>query len=146
MSDTTNASSRISPYSSNNISDIISSVPVIFFTGKGGVGKTYTANLVAQTLAKLGERILFISLYDDESTKQALGLDTQTKSSQNNAIYRDGNDKFDIYFLTPSQALKNYLDAKKLGTITKRLTKAGLLDAVALIVPGMRELLLIGDF
>ena len=145
MSDTTNASSRISPYSSNNISDIISSVPVIFFTGKGGVGKTYTANLVAQTLAKLGERILFISLYDDESTKQALGLDTQTKSSQNNAIYRDGNDKFDIYFLTPSQALKNYLDAKKLGTITKRLTKAGLLDAVALIVPGMRELLLIGD-
>ena len=145
MSNTQTPSSRISTFSTNSISDIITSVPVIFFTGKGGVGKTTSANLVAKTLSNLGERVLFISLYDDELTKSALGLDSDSKYSQKDIFIRDKNDLFDIYFLTPSTALKNYLDTKKLGSITKRLTKAGLLDAVALIVPGMRELLLIGD-
>lgn len=145
MSNSSLPSSRISTFSPNNISDIITSVPVVFFTGKGGVGKTTSANLVAQSLASLGERVLFISLYDDESTKQALGLDSHPRFSEKNVLIRDGKDLFDIYFLSPSTALKNYLDQKKLGAITKRLTKAGLLDAVALIVPGMRELLLIGD-
>lgn len=84
-------------------------------------------------------------MYDDESTKQVLGLDSHPRHSEKNVIIRDGQDLFDIYFLTPSTALKNYLEHKKLGSISKRLTKAGLLDAVALIVPGMRELLLIGD-
>lgn len=84
-------------------------------------------------------------MYDDESTKQALGLDDHPRHNEKNVIIRDGKDLFDIYFLTPSTALKNYLENKKLGAISKRLTKAGLLDAVALIVPGMRELLLIGD-
>lgn len=145
MSMSSSPSSRVTTFSSNSISDIITSVPVVFFTGKGGVGKTTTANLVAQSLASLGERVLFISLYDDESTKTALGLDSHPRFNEKNIFIRDGKDLFDIYFLSPSTALKNYLESKKLGAITKRLTKAGLLDAVALIVPGMRELLLIGD-
>lgn len=116
--------------------------PVTFVTGKGGVGKTTIANLLARTCASHGERVLFISLYNDVTTRTLLGI---ADSDDLADVFPSSQSGIDVSFITPASALSNYLAAKKLASITTRLNKAGLLDMVANVVPGMRELLVMGD-
>lgn len=46
--------------------------PVVFVTGKGGVGKTTVAAAMAYSLAKAGHRTLYVEFDDDEAGRRAL--------------------------------------------------------------------------
>ncbi|MFN8015843.1 MAG: ArsA-related P-loop ATPase [Acidimicrobiia bacterium] len=122
--------------------NIVMGAPVTFVTGKGGVGKTTIATLLSKFAHMHGERVLFISLYRDAQTDELLGI---TEEMAKEDIFRCKNFGFDVSIITPSSALTNYLSSKHMGSITSKLANSGLLDMVANIVPGMRELLVIGD-
>ena len=122
--------------------EIVMGAPVTFVTGKGGVGKTTLATLLSREALSHGERVLFISLYRDSQTDELLGI---TENDAKNDVFRSRSTGFDVSVITPSSALINYLASKHMGSITARLNKTGLLDMVANLVPGMRELLVIGD-
>lgn len=116
--------------------------PVTFVTGKGGVGKTTIVSLLSTTCASRGERVLVVSLYNDTTTHKLFGTSPDTKAGH---VQASTLEDVDIVISTPSSALSSYFTSKKLGSVTSKLTHAGLLEAVANTVPGMRELLTIGD-
>jgi len=122
--------------------EIVMSAPVTFVTGKGGVGKTTIASLLSREAHSHGERVLFISLNRDTLSDQVIGI---TDKDIENDVFRSRNFGFDVSIVTPSSSLANYLSAKHMGSLTKKLNKIGLLDMVANTVPGMRELLVVGD-
>ncbi len=134
--------SRVRDLSSTSLNEIVIGAPVTFVTGKGGVGKTTIATLLTKEAISHGERVLFISLYRDAKTDELVGVTDAVSASD---IFYSPLLGCDASIITPASALSNYLASKHMGSITKRLTKTGLLDMVANIVPGMRELLVIGD-
>ncbi|HMS25278.1 MAG TPA: ArsA-related P-loop ATPase [Acidimicrobiia bacterium] len=136
------ATSRVRELSSQALGEIIMGAPVTFVTGKGGVGKTTVATLMSREAFSRGERVLFISLYKDAQTDELLGIPADETTEE---IFSSPKLGCDVSVITPSSALVNYLSAKRMGSIITRLIKTGLLDMVANIVPGMRELLVIGD-
>ncbi len=133
---------RVDDFSESARLKIVMGAPVTFVTGKGGVGKTTLASLLSREAHSHGERTLFISLNRDTQSDHILGL---FEENNENDIFRSQNFGFDVCIVTPSSALANYLSAKKMGSITNKLKKIGLLDLVANMVPGMRELLILGD-
>lgn len=122
--------------------DIVMKTPVTFVTGKGGAGKTTLSSLLSKAAVSRGERVLFISLFQDTKTNEMLGI---RESDAQSDIFHSRKLGCDVSVITPTSALVNYLSAKRMGPVIKRLTKTGLLDLVANVVPGMRELLVIGD-
>jgi anion-transporting ArsA/GET3 family ATPase len=139
---TTHASSRVQPFESQEMFNVMRGAPVTFVTGKGGVGKTTVASLLSKESATHGERVLFVSLYNDKTTQSALGIDDDLLPGE---VIPTKIDNVDFVISTPVDALVKYLANKKLSAISSKLTNTGLLNAVANVVPGMRELLTIGD-
>lgn len=128
-------------FDETNVLKIINGAPVTFVTGKGGVGKTTIANLVAQRSFSHGERTLFISLNDDPTTQIHLKTNEEPGTSISPIKSELG---YDVIYLTPSRALVKYLQDKKMGAIVDRLHASSLISAIANTVPGMRELLTLG--
>lgn len=56
--------------------------PYLFFTGKGGVGKTSTACATAVALADSGKRVLLISTDPASNLQDVFGLDLTNKPTQ----------------------------------------------------------------
>lgn len=100
------------------------------------------SSLLSQEAHSHGERVLFISLNRDIQTDQLLGV---TDRDCEKDVFRSRNFGFDVSIITPASALANYLASKHMGSVTNKLKKVGLLDMVANTVPGMRELLVVGD-
>lgn len=136
------ATLRVKDLSAKSRLEIIMGAPVTFVTGKGGVGKTTLASLLSQEAFLHGERVLFISLFRDAVTDRLLGI---SDIDATHDVFKSRTIGCDISVITPTSALMNYLAAKHMGSIITRLKKTGLLEMVANIVPGMRELLVIGD-
>lgn len=136
------ATNRVNDLDSAFVNKIVMGAPVTFVTGKGGVGKTTLASLLSREAHSHGERVLFISLNRDTQTDLTIGITDKDAQSD---VFRSRNFGFDVSIITPSSSLANYLESKHMGAITKKLKKIGLLDMVANTVPGMRELLVIGD-
>lgn len=136
------ASSRVRELNGDTALDIVMGAPVTFVTGKGGVGKTTVASLLSQQAHSHGERTLFISLYKDNQTSQILGISDKDAEQD---IFRSRNFGFDVSIITPTSALISYLASKHMGALVSKLRKTGLLDMIANIVPGMRELLVLGE-
>ncbi len=140
--DKNKASSRVETFDDDSMFDVISSAPVTFVTGKGGVGKTTVASLLSQSASKHGERVLLVSLYNDATTQELFGIDADIQA---NDVTNTKLDNVEFVLITPASALTSYLASNKLGALTSKLTSSGLLESVASIIPGMRELLVVGD-
>ncbi|WP_026688977.1 arsenical pump-driving ATPase [Alteribacter aurantiacus] len=59
--------------------DAVSTTPFLFFTGKGGVGKTSTASATAVGLADKGNKVLLVSTDPASNLQDVFGMDASLK-------------------------------------------------------------------
>ncbi len=133
---------------------------VLVVAGKGGVGKTTTCAALARAGAQAGLDVLVIELEgrrglpaafssDDrlhytETVLAASGeaLDGAFSGGQVGAGSRSGAVK--ARWITPDDALLEYLGEHGLQRISKRLVSSGALDVVSTAVPGIKDILVLG--
>ncbi len=94
--------------------------PVLFFTGKGGVGKTSSSCATAVTLAKRGKKVLIVSTDPASNIHEVFGCDIATTPSPIEGV--DG-----LYGLNvdPEQAAEAYRD-KVIGPFRGVLPEAAI--------------------
>lgn len=61
--------------------DAINFTKYLFFTGKGGVGKTSTACATAMTLADNGEKVFLVSTDPASNLQDVFGMDLSSKGT-----------------------------------------------------------------
>ena len=86
--------------------DAINLTKYLFFTGKGGVGKTSTACATAITLADKGKKVFLVSTDPASNLQDVLGMDL---SSQGTAIRENSN--LVVANLNPEEAARAYRDS-----------------------------------
>jgi anion-transporting ArsA/GET3 family ATPase len=120
------------------VAQFCSTSHVVIVAGKGGVGKTTVTAALAVTAARAGLRVLVVEVEGKSGLPAmfdvaALGYDETDLAPGIRAR-----------FLTPDQALIEYLETHGMRRISKRLAASGALDVVATAVPGMKDILVLG--
>lgn len=122
--------------------------------GKGGVGKTTIAGVLAATAAAAGLAVLVIELEGKHGLGSIFG---RTGPVGYRAVALRGAGPDDpgalgkpsagavwARRLTPDDALLEYLADHGLQRVSKRLVSSGVLDVVATAIPGIRDVLVLG--
>ncbi|WIW70664.1 arsenical pump-driving ATPase [Anaerosinus gibii] len=86
--------------------DAINFTKYLFFTGKGGVGKTSTACATAMTLADNGEKVFLVSTDPASNLQDVFGMDLSSKGT---AISENPN--LVVANLNPEEAAREYRDS-----------------------------------
>lgn len=94
---------------------------LVIVTGKGGTGKTSVSLLVGLLAQRAGLRPLVVHV--DDAARQHPEVRAVT--------------------LRPEAVMLEYLETHGFGALAGRLVQAGVLDAVATAIPGIRDLLLL---
>ncbi len=139
---------------------------VVIVAGKGGVGKTTVAAALAQCAANAGLDALLVELEGRQNLARA--FDATTVLGYEETVLDAGRDgegeahdpqageaaressggssggRVRARWLTPDDALLEYLADHGLKRISKRLVSSGALDIVATAVPGLRDILVLG--
>ncbi len=111
---------------------------VVVVAGKGGVGKTTVTAALAVMAARVGMSVLVVEVEGKSGLASAFGRPEL------------GYDEIELHpgvrarFLTPDQALVEYLEDHGLSRVSRRLARSGALEVVATAVPGMKDILLLG--
>jgi anion-transporting ArsA/GET3 family ATPase len=124
----------------------------LIVTGKGGVGKTTVAAVLANLGARQGLRVMVVQL-------GAPGAQREPESAHLSRLFgRDEPLDYDPVLLytgasggevraraiRPDMALVEYLHLHGLKRLSRRLAGSGALDVVATAVPGMPDMLVLG--
>ncbi|HLN18011.1 MAG TPA: ArsA-related P-loop ATPase [Acidimicrobiales bacterium] len=125
---------------------------VLVVAGKGGVGKTTIAAALARMAADAGLSVLVVELEGRAGLSTAFGgagplayEDTVLLSGA--GVSPDGRGHTGTVrgrWLTPDDALLEYLADHGLERVSKRLLSSGLLDVVSTAIPGIRDVLVLG--
>ncbi len=111
--------------------------------GKGGVGKTTVTATLACCARQHGLTVAVVTT-QPKQTSDMLGVEPATaRSALDDSPYP--SDGLSVTTLDPRAALEQYLDARKLGAIGRRLSRTGMLDLVATAVPGIEQLILLSQ-
>ncbi|WP_394119920.1 arsenical pump-driving ATPase [Planococcus donghaensis] len=86
--------------------DDVSGTPFLFFTGKGGVGKTSTASATAVALADSGKRVLLVSTDPASNLQDVFGMEL---TNEPQAV--DGIQNLFACNLDPEEAARTYRDS-----------------------------------
>lgn len=111
---------------------------VVVVAGKGGVGKTTVTAALAVMAARAGMSVLVVEVEGKSGLASAFGRPEL------------GYDEMELHpgvtarFLTPDQALVEYLEDHGLARVSRRMARSGALEVVATAVPGMKDILLLG--
>lgn len=84
----------------------VSGTPFLFFTGKGGVGKTSTASATAVALADTGKRVLLVSTDPASNLQDVFGMEL---TNEPQAVY--GINNLFACNLDPEEAARTYRDS-----------------------------------
>lgn len=98
---------------------------ILIVAGKGGTGKSTVSGALALVAARAGLRVRLIDLD---------GPTTVVPSHEN--LVRET--------VSPGRALSDYLDARGLGFVSRRLASSGIVELVASTAPGIDDLLVLG--
>jgi anion-transporting ArsA/GET3 family ATPase len=112
--------------------------PFTIVAGKGGVGKTTVAALLATLAARQGERVLVVATDRSPGWQSLFGADALTHAPQSLAP------GITARCLTPEDSLREYLDDRGLKRLSGRLMSLGVTDVVATAAPGIAQLLVLG--
>ena len=121
------------------MAEFCSTSRVVIVAGKGGVGKTTVTAALAVTAARAGHSVLIVEVEGKSGLPSMFGAPAL------------GYDEIDLdpgiraRFLTPDAALVDYLVTHGMKRISKRLASSGALDVVATAVPGMKDILVLGQ-
>jgi hypothetical protein len=117
---------------------------VLFVAGKGGVGKSTTTAAVAALGASLGLRVLAVELEGRQELPRALGLEGALDWDEQAAIADPSGGEVVARRIRPDDALVEWLRARSLGAVVRRLRSTGALEVVSFAIPGIREVLVLG--
>jgi len=123
------------------------STRVLIVAGKGGVGKTTVSAVLARVASLAGLSPLVIELEGRSGLTALFGVDDALGYDELELVaagHPPGAGSVRARTLTPDDALVEYLDAHGMRRVSKRLTRAGLVDVVATAVPGIKDILVLG--
>jgi anion-transporting ArsA/GET3 family ATPase len=122
------------------------STGVLIVAGKGGVGKTTVSAALARVASQAGLSPLLVELEGRSPVATLFGhagplpyeeVELTPPGAPETGAVRGRT-------LTPDDALVEYLDDHGMRRISKRLTRAGLVDVIATAVPGIKDILVLG--
>jgi anion-transporting ArsA/GET3 family ATPase len=116
---------------------------VLVVAGKGGVGKTTIAAALALMAAGHGLSVLVVELEGRPALAGAFGghgpLDYEDAP-----LPTAGPGSVRGRWITPDDALLEYLGDHGFQRVSRRLVRAGVIDVVATAIPGIKEVLVLG--
>jgi anion-transporting ArsA/GET3 family ATPase len=117
---------------------------VLVVAGKGGVGKSTVTAVLAVAAARLGLRVLAVELEGRSELPRALGLSGAVDWEECLAFEDPSSGCVVVRRLRPDEALVEWLGARGLGPVVRRLRRSGALEVVSFAIPGIREVLVLG--
>jgi len=119
---------------------------VLVVAGKGGVGKTTVAACVARVAADAGLSVLLIELEGKPGVHLAFGRSGPLDYVGGELLAPAGPGVGTIRgrWITPDDALLEYLSDHGLERVSRRLLSSGLVDVVSTAIPGIRDVLVLG--
>jgi anion-transporting ArsA/GET3 family ATPase len=115
---------------------------VLFFVGKGGVGKTTVASAFALAAARLGKRTLLIEIEENRRATRLLGL-PPIKNATN--TLREVSPTLSVLSISGSSALEEYLHLIiRVQRLVRMLVESRPYQYFVAAAPGLKELLTIG--
>jgi anion-transporting ArsA/GET3 family ATPase len=116
---------------------------VLVVAGKGGVGKTTVAAALARLAAGHGLSVLLVELEGRPALAAAFGA-AGPLDYDDAVLFEDGAARISGRWITPDDALLEYLGDHGLQRVSRRLVSAGVIDVVATAIPGIRDVLVLG--
>jgi anion-transporting ArsA/GET3 family ATPase len=133
-----------------DVTDFCTQSSVLVIAGKGGVGKTTVSAALARLAARNGASVLLVELDGSSNTATALGHhevdhDGGELSSPVSGDGRTRSAQIRSLTLTPVDALVEYLIDHRLRRVARHLANSGMLDVMATAIPGIRDILVLGQ-
>jgi len=117
---------------------------VVIVAGKGGVGKTTVAAALARLAAESGLSALVVELEGKPGLARAYGRAAALDYEETD-LFAKGAGRVRARRITPDDALLEYLADHGLRRISKRLVSTGVIDVVSTAIPGIRDVLVLGN-
>lgn len=115
---------------------------VLFFVGKGGVGKTTVASAVAITAARLGKKTLLIEIEEKCCAACLLGLPPLESTT---SVPREVSPTLSVLSISGTTALEEYLQLIiPVQRLVRMLVESRPYQYFVAAAPGLKELLTIG--
>ena len=124
--------------------ELFEGAKVVIVAGKGGVGKTTTAAVLARAASATGRRVLAVDIEGKRGLATAFGASSLHYDEQELVAAGDGDGGVLGRTLPPDDALVEYLGDHGLRRLSHRLTRTGMLDLVATATPGIKDILILG--
>jgi anion-transporting ATPase len=120
---------------------------VLVVVGKGGVGKSTLSATVARLAARNGVSVLLVELEERSSPSGMFGHHVLTSDEVEVSAGNRSSKPAPIRArtITPEGALVEYLVDHGFGRAARRLSKSGMLDVAATAIPGLRDILVLGE-
>ena len=123
---------------------------VLVVAGKGGVGKSTVSTALATLAARNGLSVLLVELEARTGPSAAVAHCARTSDELEPSSAAAGDPsrrspQIRTRTLTPEDALVEYLVDHGFRRVARRLAKSGMLDVVATAVPGVRDILVLGE-
>jgi anion-transporting ArsA/GET3 family ATPase len=113
---------------------------IVFVTGKGGVGKTFVATLLAGKLALEGKKTLLVEMGTWSFIEKALQLPFKVGFQPKNTSFG-----FDVALWTGEECLRDYIQyLVKVPWVSEQFLKNSWLRALIQVAPGLREISFLG--
>lgn len=116
---------------------------VLVVAGKGGVGKTTTAAALALLAARQGLSVLLIELEGKPALAASFGRHGPL-DYEDMALFDEGSGSVRGRWITPDDALLEYLGDHGFQRVSRRLVSAGIIDVVSTAIPGIKDVLVLG--
>ncbi len=126
-----------------DVAGFCSESKVLVVAGKGGVGKTTVAAAIARMAAGHGLSVLLIELEGRPALAAAFGA-RGLLDYEDATLFEAGTGRVNGRWITPDDALLEYLGDHGFQRVSRRLVSAGVIDVVATAIPGIRDVLVLG--
>lgn len=114
--------------------------------GKGGVGKTTVSAMIARSASRAGRRTLVLEL--DGKSGLSRAFDAKTPLEHHERVLLEpsrAEGGVSGQLITPDTALLEYMDEHGMRRLSKRMSRAGVVEIVSTAVPGLRELIVLSQ-
>ncbi len=122
---------------------------LVIVAGKGGVGKTTVTAVLARAAADSGLRVLVVDVEGKAGLAHMLGGAPADVFEYEprvllDGVGPDGRGSIAGRFVSPGEALREYLAVHGFGRLSGRLASGGVLDVVSTAAPGIEDILVLG--
>jgi anion-transporting ArsA/GET3 family ATPase len=118
---------------------------LIIVAGKGGVGKTTVAAVLATVVARAGKRVLIVAVDGGEALARLFDRPADAPIGYERVrVLEPGSGFVDARVMTSDLALLEWLSGRGMKRLGNRLASSGTLDVIATAAPGIEDILVLG--